>query len=157
MFYLQPHLSQICTTQAPTVGDIVLPPVVHTSCFWVSDDLRYSILLNSTQLNSTNHAKKRKSGSTRGKKLKLICIYPRFFNKQSRCFFKLLLEVSVRAAAAEIIAADFYAAPTDSLLPKKIGSSFRQQGSAPIVLTCCFSRCHLSKYRPYTVDVPLCH
>ena len=27
-------------------------------------------------------------------------------------------EVSVRAAAAEIIAADFYAAPTDSLLPK---------------------------------------
>ena len=42
-------------------------------------------------------------------------------------------EVSVRAAAAEIIAADFYAAPTDSLLPKKIGSSCRQQGSAPIV------------------------
>ena len=32
-------------------------------------------------------------------------------------------EVSVRAAAAEIIAADFYAAPTDSLLPKKFGSS----------------------------------
>jgi len=29
------------------------------------------------------------------------------------------MEVSVRAAAAEIIAADFYAAPTDSLLPKK--------------------------------------
>ena len=42
-------------------------------------------------------------------------------------------EVSVRAAAAEIIAADFYAAPTDSLLPKKFGSSCRQQGSAPIV------------------------
>ena len=32
-------------------------------------------------------------------------------------------EVSVRAAAAEIIAADFYAAPTDSLLSKKFGSS----------------------------------
>ena len=44
-----------------------------------------------------------------------------------------MLEVSVRAAAAEIIAADFYAAPTDSLLPKKFGSSCRQQGSAPIV------------------------
>ena len=43
------------------------------------------------------------------------------------------VEVSVRAAAAEIIAADFYAAPTDSLLPKKFGSSCRQQGSAPIV------------------------
>jgi len=43
------------------------------------------------------------------------------------------MEVSVRAAAAEIIAADFYAAPTDSLLPKKFGSSCRQQGSAPIV------------------------
>jgi len=41
--------------------------------------------------------------------------------------------VSVRAAAAEIIAADFYAAPTDSLLPKKFGSSCRQQGSAPTV------------------------
>ena len=42
-------------------------------------------------------------------------------------------EQSVRAAAAEIIAADFYAAPTESLLPKKFGSSCRQQGSAPIV------------------------
>ena len=43
------------------------------------------------------------------------------------------VEVSVRAAAAEIIAADFYAAPTDTLLPKKIDSSCRQQGSSPIV------------------------
>ena len=41
--------------------------------------------------------------------------------------------VSVRAAAAEIIAADFYAAPTDSLLLKKFGSSCRQQNIAPIV------------------------
>jgi len=42
-------------------------------------------------------------------------------------------EVSVWAAAAEIIAADFYAAPTDSLLPKKFGSGCRQQGSTPTV------------------------
>ena len=42
-------------------------------------------------------------------------------------------EVSVRAAAAEIIAADFYAAPTESLLPKKFGSSCRQQNIGPIV------------------------
>ena len=50
-----------------------------------------------------------------------------------RCNVIVTKEVSVRAAAAEIIAADFYAAPTDSLLPKKFGSSCRQQGSAPIV------------------------
>jgi len=64
-----------------------------------------------------------------------VCTTPPKVNPESDCetVDRMIMEVSVRAAAAEIIAADFYAAPTDSLLPKKFGSSFRQQGSAPIV------------------------
>ena len=56
------------------------------------------------------------------------------------------LDVSVWAAAAGIIAADFYAAPTDSLLPMKIRQRLpaaRQRSDSR--LTCCFSRWR----RPY--------
>jgi len=56
------------------------------------------------------------------------------------------MDVSVRAAAAGIIAADFYAVPTDSVLPLKIRQRLwaaRQQSDSR--LTCCFSRWR----RPY--------
>jgi len=76
------------------------------------------------------------SYSTTAKRAKVSiwpCTSPPAESNVHSCYCSECMEVSVRAAAAEIIAADFYAAPTDSPLPKKFGSSCRQQDIALIV------------------------